>query len=99
MLDITPSALCDYYLVLAGPPSDPVSAHGVRPWLIHRVFLFDPKALVDTLTPSGIKIGVATSVRRAMWDAAEIYPNSRNALLTLNDDQRKSLALFGAPSV
>ena len=40
----------------------------------------DALALMETLTTCGVKLRVATSVRRAGWEAAEVYPVARNPL-------------------
>lgn len=46
LLDTTESAILDYCLVLAGPPSGAVSSKGAtRPWCIQAVFLFDARQL------------------------------------------------------
>jgi hypothetical protein len=95
LLDITPDALPDYYLVLTGPKSGAVTSRGqVRPWTIENVFLFDAQTLVDELKHGGVKIGVATSVRQHLWAKAEIYPAQRNDLLELSEEQREALMLF-----
>jgi len=65
-----------------------------RPWRIEAVFLFDARNLVDALRSSGVKIGIATSVRQQFWMDAEIFPKQRNKTLILSDEQRKQLALF-----
>jgi hypothetical protein len=41
-----------------------------------------------------VKIGIATSVRRALWDAAEVYPAARSPHLVVSEEQRALLALF-----
>ena len=52
LLDITPEAFPDYYLVITGEESPPASSRGaIRPWIISRVFLFDAKALISRLRP------------------------------------------------
>jgi hypothetical protein len=85
----------DYYLVLAGPPAPAVSSRGDhRPWRICSVFLFASPALGEELGRRGVKLGVATSVRKAVWDAAMIYPHNRNPSYALSDEQRRQLALF-----
>ncbi len=95
LLNVNPEALPDYYLVLAGPRTPAVSSRGsVRPWVIESVFLFDASSLVARLRQRGVKVGVATSVVRALWDEAEVDPVSRNPALTLADAQREALALF-----
>lgn len=95
ILDITPAALPDYYLVLAGPKSTAGTSRGkTQPWLITSVYLFDAVRLVAALQQQGGKIGIATSVRRMFWQEAEIYPQQRNTELILSDDQRYRLSLF-----
>ena len=65
-----------------------------RPWLIRSVFLFNAEALVARLKQRGVKIGVPTSVVRALWDEAELYPTQRSRELILTEEQRVVLALF-----
>jgi hypothetical protein len=45
--------------------------------VIGSVFLFQREALLAALTASGVKVGVATSVRKADWEAARIFPPPR----------------------
>lgn len=96
ILDVTPDALPDFYLVLTGPES--AAAHSsrgkTRPWVIETVYLFDAHKLVHRLRLRGVKIGVATSVGQQLWDEAEVYPTPRNARLILSEEQRKLLAHF-----
>ncbi|MBL8118961.1 MAG: hypothetical protein JNJ78_15620 [Anaerolineae bacterium] len=95
LLDITPNALPDYYLVLTGPKSGAMSSRGqVRPWTIESVFLFEARPLVDELTSSGIKIGTATSIRKSFWAKAEIYPKPNNTAIVLSKEQHEALQLF-----
>lgn len=95
LLDITPTFLPDYYLVLTGMKAAAVSSRGrSRPWLIDAAYLFDAHSLVAQLAIRGVKLGIASSVRNHFWDAAEIYPESRSTLLQLTDEQRSQLALF-----
>lgn len=95
VLDLTPAYLPDEYLVMTGPRSGALSSRGGhRPWLIQSVFLFDAHELVQQLGARGSKLGVASSVPRQFWDAAEIYPEQRNRRLLLSDTQRAMLALF-----
>ena len=64
---------------MTGPKAQVMSSRGgIRPWLIHHVYLFDAPRLVVELRRRGLKIGVATSVRQSYWQAAEIYPAQRN---------------------
>ena len=95
MLDIRPDAVPDHYLVLTGPRSGLASSRGTtQPWVIASVFLFDGPALVKELKERGLKVGVATSVRRKLWNEAEIYPLPTNPALTLNAEQRAMVAMF-----
>jgi len=95
ILDINPNGLPDYYLVLAGPLATVLSSKGMtRPWVITSVYLFEATALLVTLHAANAKINVATSVRKALWDAAEIYPTQCNLVLPLTSAQRTQLSLF-----
>jgi hypothetical protein len=95
LLDITPEALPDYYLVLTGLKSAAVTSRKrVRPWTIERVFLFEAQALANELQQIGVKLGVATSVRQYLWQNAEIYPTLQDHLLQVSQTQREALALF-----
>jgi hypothetical protein len=92
------AASADYTLVLAGPRSAAPSSKGsTRPLVITTVYLFQTAGLVTELRTIGVKIGIATSIRRHLWDAAEIYPK-RAGPLVLNDAQRGLLALFAPVS-
>jgi hypothetical protein len=89
----------DYILVLAGPLSKPGSSKGTTsPVIITTVYLFRSDDLLTNLGTSGVKIGIATSVKRSLWDAAEIYPKSTGTHLVLDDLQRGLLALFAPGS-
>lgn len=96
ILDIEPRSLPDFYLVLTGP-YEPAGSSRVtsRPWLITSAFLFDAPRLVDELAKTGVKVGIAASVKQQLWDAAELWPNQRNTMLPLTDEQRRMLRLFG----
>ncbi len=95
ILDITPEFLPDYYLVLTGRKSSRITSHGqVRPWTIEKVFLFDARLLADDLKQTGVKMGIAASVRRQLWEKAEIYPADQNEALHLSQGQRDALELF-----
>lgn len=86
----------DCYLVLAGPKAEPAGSRGTsRPLVVDAVHLFDAAATVADLRSRGLKIGVASSVRAELWDAAEIYPR-RNPSFLLTDEQRALLALFSS---
>jgi hypothetical protein len=75
VLDISPHP-CDYYLVLAGPPGQA----RIRPWVIDAVYLLESEPLLARLAERGVKIGVATSIQKAVWDSARIYPPGRPRL-------------------
>lgn len=95
MLDINPNVPLDYYLVFTGAKGTLASSRGtLRPFCIDAVFMFDTHRLHAELGERGVKIGIATSVRRAQWDAAEIYPRSSNPLLEVSDAQRRLLRMF-----
>jgi hypothetical protein len=100
LLDITPDALLDFYLVLTGPKSGTMTSRGrVRPWTIEAVYLFDAHDLVSQLDAAGVKIGTATSVRHQFWERAEIYPHQNNPKLIVSGEQRNQIRLFGANSL
>ena len=95
LLDIREKYVPDYYLVLSGPKSALLTSKGAtRPWVIEEVFLFDAPALVERLRQRGVKIGVATSVVSAEWEAVRIYPPSRDVPLQITEDQERMLKLF-----
>ncbi|GAB2859204.1 hypothetical protein [Lentzea nigeriaca] len=83
----------DRYLVLTGPKAPQGSAGAVRPLVIDAVYLFDAAAVVADLRARGCKIGVASSVRSHLWEAAEVYPR-HNPEFALTLQQRELLALF-----
>jgi hypothetical protein len=96
LLDTTESAALDYYLVLTGPPSAAASSRGTtRPWRIDSVFLFDARQLRSEQAIRGVKRGVASSVTKQQWTAAEIYPLPTNPQLTVTPRQASQLKLFG----
>ncbi len=95
ILDIRADALPDSFLVLGAPYSPPGSSRGrVLPWVIETVYLFEATPLVAALAARGVKVGVATSVTREIWEAAAVYPTPRNPVLAVSDAQRELLALF-----
>ncbi len=98
VLDITTVVRPDYYLVLTGLRLTNFSSKGqLLPLGIANVFLFESTDLIAKLQDK-VKIGIATSVRREYWDAAEIYPTPTNPLLPITDEQRAMLALFAPRS-
>jgi len=97
VLDIRPDALPDFYLVLSGPRSQPTSSRGsVRPLTIHHVYLFDSAGLASFLKARGTKLGPASSVPQAQWEAAEVWPNAANSRIPLDKDQIEALELFSS---
>lgn len=95
LLDLALKSPPDLYLVLAGPKAAAISSRGTtRPWVVRHAFLFDARALHALLEARGVKLGTATSVAAAVWDAAEIYPASSNQLLALTAPQTDALSLF-----
>jgi hypothetical protein len=95
VLDITESTALDYYLVLAGPLSAAVSSRGTtRPWCIQGVSLFDARQLRSEQITRGVKRGVASSVIKQQWAAAEIYPTATNPQLAITSQQAEQLRLF-----
>lgn len=85
----------DYYLVLTGPAVGAISSVGLSaPWVIHAVYLFESKELVQFLTGLERMPGTATSIRQHLWDAAMVYPEPNNSVMTLTDEQLDQLGLF-----
>ena len=94
LLDFSPHP-CDWYLVLMGPPRAGSEKGRSLAFRIARVYLFDIPALKALLTAAGVGIGIASSVRKAQWETAEIYPNpAAGAPLIPDDRQRRLLGLF-----
>ena len=96
MLDIRLDALPDFFLVLTGPRPPAASSRGTtQPWTIESVYLLEAAQLVAQLRERGVKIGVATSVRRHVWDDAEVHPSPNNGRLRLTREQIAMIELFG----
>lgn len=94
LLDIS-HAPADYYLVLTGPDSPPVSSRGGdRPLVIDQAFIFNMGNLLTELRVRGVKIGIATSITKSSWEAAMIYPRPRSKECILSPEQAKLLELF-----
>jgi len=76
----------------------PCAVQGVQyeagPWLIEQVFIFEAEQLVEKLNQRGVKIGIATSIPKSYWEAAEIYPRQNVNILPLSDEARRMIALF-----
>ena len=50
--------------------------------------------LLNELRGRGVKIGVATSVKKDDWEKAMIYPHLRNTEYQLSPEQNKLIELF-----
>lgn len=97
MLDLNPEAVPDYYLVMTGPKSQLQSSRGgIRPWVINYTFLFHGPELLTDLKTRGVKIGMATSVQKHKWQAAEIFPNQRNMFFRMTNEQMEMIFQFGS---
>ena len=95
LLDIVMKDPPDFYLVLTGPRGQAATSRGtVQPWTVEAVYLFEASATVERLKQFGVRIGTATSVRRVLWDEAEIFPSANNRLLALTQEQIESLRMF-----
>lgn len=95
-IDISPHH-CDFYLVFSGPPQ-PLGAVRHHRWQISAAYLFDTRRLLETLTARGVKIGIATSIRREDLRAARIFPEpDARPPLRLAPEQTALLSLFRAP--
>lgn len=92
-LDIGPHP-CDWYLVLMGPPREFSHRGRPLPFRIASVHLFEAKQLLATLAAAGVGIGIATSVRNALWGPAEVYPSAESSHLVLTEEQRRLVGLF-----
>ena len=96
LLDIDPDKPPDYYLVITGPIGAASSSReATRPWLISFVYIFDARDLLDRLDMEKVKTGTAASVPKQLWQEAELYPEQRSDLLTLDNEQMRLLSLFG----
>jgi hypothetical protein len=91
VLDISPHP-CDYYLVLPGPAGQA----RVLPWVIDSVFLFERQQRLATRTARKVKVGIATSVRKADWEAARVFPPQQTPPLSLSESQLAQLTLFAS---
>ena len=61
--------------------------------------LFENKQLLHELGARKVKIGVASNVRVAQWEAAEIYPRPNNTMLPLGPEQVSLLRLFAPDAI
>ena len=87
----------DFYLAVEGPRMSPGSSAGAHaPLCVDVVYLFETQHLLKVLAERGIRPGAPINPGRALWDAAMIYPDSRNPLLRLTREQRDALSLFAS---
>lgn len=70
------------------------SRGGTRPWCIANAYLFDAPELRADQLARGIKAGVASSVRAALWTTAEIYPNPTHPIFRITPEQASALGHF-----
>lgn len=95
MLDLTLEELPDYYLVMTGSSLSTRSSSAQKiSWLIEEIFLFDAYQLVETLKKRKVKIGIASSVPKHLWEEAMIYPIPRSNLLRITEAQKQLIQLF-----
>jgi hypothetical protein len=53
-----------------------------------------PSHTISEYVPRGVRSGIASSVIRKHWDAAEIYPQARNPALRPTPEQVQMLRMF-----
>ena len=61
---------------------------------IASVHLFESSSLIKALKERGVKVGVATSVAKHLWDAEELHPEQSNNHLKLSNEQIQKISLF-----
>lgn len=97
LLDLIDNDGPDFYLVLTGPPGAAATSRGqARPAVVDAVYLFDAEGVLHALRQTGVKIGVASSVRKHLWEAAEIHPRQNSPHWCLTASQHEQLRLFGS---
>lgn len=94
LLDLTPDADFDYYLVLKGPAREAKASRAPRSLAIEAVYLFDAAETEQELRARQRKVGTASSITREQWQRAMIYPDSNNRVLTVTPTQREMLKFF-----
>jgi hypothetical protein len=72
-------------LSIARLPGRPTLPGKIGEFVAARVFNIE--LMIPQLQQLGIKIGVATSVRKQHWEASRIYPARQGSPLDLTDDQ------------
>lgn len=87
----------DWYLVLAGPTSKPASSkRTTTPWAIDQVFLLNSRELLIHL--NGKRPGISTSLPKAVWKAAMLFPEAASPHYQITEKQRSLLTLFRSAS-
>ena len=95
ILDLTPNSLPDYYLVMMGSSVPKESSRNITyPSDIASVHLFESSSLIHALKERKVKIGIATSVAKHIWDAEELYPDQSTNHLKLSQEQIQKISLF-----
>ena len=56
--------------------------------------MFDAPDVYAGQAARGVRSGIASSVIRKHWDAAEIYPQARSRLLIATPEQVRMLQMF-----
>ncbi|MEN3000573.1 MAG: hypothetical protein ABDI19_01880 [Armatimonadota bacterium] len=67
-----------------------------RPLVIDAVHLFRVDELIKEVSPPSLEWRFRQIVPAWLWEAAEVYPASRNPLLRLTEEQRELLELFSS---
>jgi hypothetical protein len=98
LLAVNEAAQPDFFLVMTGASAQAVPSLGTsRPLAIESVYLFDGKEVAESLRRRRAKFGVAASIPRTAWLAAEIYPKTTNRKLAVTEDQYEMLGQFADP--
>lgn len=87
----------NFCLVLTGAKVPPKSLDSnTRPLVIDAVHLFRVDELIKEVSPLSLERKFRQIVPAWLWEAAEVYPASRNPLLRLTEEQRELLELFSS---
>lgn len=85
----------DTYLVLCGSRIGAGSSRGAAaPWVVSEVFLFESDAVLTEIVSRGRTPGVATSLRKELWDEARIFPPREDSRFPLTEEQLDLIGLF-----
>jgi hypothetical protein len=95
-LDPDSSRAIDFHLVFTGTRALALTTKGlVRPVRINACYLFDARELEARQAARGATSCAAAGLRAEEWNAAEIFPDRNNPLLTIGPEAHGLLALFG----